>query len=156
MAYLIDGKIGVNITDTSSTISDALGNRYIGSDSAQYIYVLSGAAIPASSYVTINETFTAIAGTKTAVDDGHEIGFAPEATVASGKYFYASLRGRPQLRVASLCAADVALYTTSTAGLLDDTATSQTKIDGIVIVTANATGSGTSTAIATWPRSATF
>lgn len=158
MVYSVDGRVGIDFTGVSSTFSDTLGNTYGASDSSQLIYVKAASAIPfASSYVTINEDFEAIAGTKAAVDDGHQVGIAPASAIASGQYFYAYLRGHPNLRVATLCAADVPLFTTATAGLLDDTSTTaQTKIDGLVLVTAMTTGSGVRECIATWPRSSTF
>jgi hypothetical protein len=58
--------------------------------------------------------------------------------------------GRVLGRVASLCAADVALYTSSTAGVLDDTATTTlSKIDGAVLLTTNSTGSANGTIMST-------
>lgn len=153
MTYLTDGKIGVNLTDVSSTIGDALGNSYTGSDGSKWVYVQANGALEDGNYVCIDESFQAAKGTKAAVDDGHDVGFA-QVDFTDNQYGYVMVKGRPQVKVGSLCAADVALYTTATAGLLDDTSTTaQTRIDGVVLVTANGTGTGNSTAIASWPRS---
>ena len=54
------------------------------------------------------------------------------------------------------CAADVALYTSATAGKLDDDATAQTKIDGAVTVAANGGATAAVEVLLTAPRSATF
>jgi len=157
MAYLTDGKIGINLTDVGSSISEALGSTFTGSDSAQYTYVLADAAIQQYSTVGIAEDFGAAELTTAMAKDGYQIGFAQTA-LAAGQYGWVLTKGgRPIVRVASLCAADVALYTTSTAGLLDDTATTTlSKIDGAVLLTTNATGSANSTCMVTFPKSGDF
>ena len=59
--------------------------------------------------------------------------------------------------VGASCAADVALYTSATAGVLDDTSTSQTKVDGVVAAAANGTAAQANVeVIMTWPKSTTF
>lgn len=157
MAYLTDGKIGVNLTDVSSTISDSLGNTYTGDDGARYMYVKAGAAITQYDTVTVDEDFTASAATKAAIDDGHDVCFA-QVAFATNQYGYVMAKGRPTIRVAGSCAADVALYTTSTAGVLDDSSTTtQSRVAGITIVSANGTTATRSIeGIATWPRSYNF
>ena len=153
MTYLIDGKIGFNLTDVSSAFGDTIGNSYTGDDGSKWVYVQASGALLAGNYVCIDESFQAAKGTKTLVDDGHDVGFA-QVDFADNQYGYVMVKGRPQAKTLTLCAADVALYTTATAGVLDDTSTSaQTKINGVVLVTANGTGTGNSTAIASWPRS---
>jgi len=153
MTYTITGTIGIDLSGVSSTISDTLGNSYDGNDGSKWVFVQANGAILANNYVCIDESFQAVKGTKALVDDGHDVGFA-QVAFADNQYGYVMVKGRPQVKTLSLCAADVALYTTATAGVLDDTATTaQTKINGVVLVTANGTGTGDSTAIASWPRS---
>ena len=157
MAYLIDSKIGAELDQTSTEIGDTLGNVYNGSDGSKYVYVQASGAITLGDYVTIDEDFQAAAGTKDAVDDGHTIGFATNVAFADDEYGYVALTGRPSVRVGGSCAADVPLYTSATAGVLDDSSTSQTKVDGVVLVTTNGTATvATGEVIATYPKSTTF
>jgi hypothetical protein len=153
MTYTINGKIGADLSGVSSTSGDTLGNSYDANDGSKWVFVQANGELLEGNYVCIDESFQAVKGTKALVDDGHDVGFA-QTDFTDNQYGYVMVKGRPQVKTLTLCAADVALYTTATAGALDDTATSaQTKINGVVLVTANGTGTGNSTAIASWPRS---
>jgi hypothetical protein len=122
-------------------------------------YVQASGAITQYDFVTIDEDFQAVALAKAAVDDGHGVGVAQAAfddndfgwvLVYSG---YDGILGR----VGGSCAADVALYTSGTSGVLDDESTSQTKIDGIVVTAANTSTSAAAVEVLiTFPRSSTF
>lgn len=157
MTAITSGLLGVNVTDTpaTNTSQHALGTCVMGVDGTEFIYVLAGAAVTQYDAVGVDEDFSATALTKAAADDGHQIGFA-QVAFASGDYGWVAKKGANiSVRLAASCAADVPLYTTSTAGVLDDAASSQTKIDGVVAVAAIATA-GESEIIATHPKSTTF
>lgn len=153
------GLLGVDIDATPSSNSSGhkLGTRVQATDGQEYLYVLAGSAITQYAVVGVDEDFNAYPLTKAMADDGWTIG-AAQVAFASGDYGYVATRGHNlTIQVKGSCAADVALYTTATAGKLDDTSTSQTKIEGIVLVTANGTATAsTSEALATFPRSASF
>lgn len=148
--------LGVNLTDTptSNETGHTLGQRAPGSDNSEWLYVQAGTAITQYSTVGIDEDFQAWPITKAIADDGWNIGFA-QVAFADADYGWVAIKGSNiRARGAAACQPDVALYTSATAGVLDDTSASQTKIDGIVFV---ATASGTNAEIiATFPRSATF
>jgi hypothetical protein len=72
--------------------------------------------------------------TKAEVDKLYPLGVAMAAIVAE-KYGWLQIAGRAQASLLTLCAPEVALYTTATAGSADDTTTSQTKINRAVNLT---------------------
>lgn len=163
-SYLVSGRIGGNLTTpftpTASTVPDpgegvvfGLGDIADTNNAGKAIYASAAEAIDAGNYVTIDEDFAASKGTKAAVDDGHTIGIATTA-FASGDlgWFLIQTRGGVGVKVATACAADVPLYTSSVAGVLDDSSTSQTLIKNIVITSANAAGAAAVVeCIATYP-----
>lgn len=157
MTYITSGVIGTKLTATHTSPEFQVGSRFVGTDGTEWVYVQASGAITQYDYVTIDEDFTAVAGTKAGVDDGHMIGFA-QIAFATTEYGWVACKGTGiSVRVLGSCNGDVALYTTSTAGKLDDSSTSQTKIDGIVAVSTNATATTAAVAlIATYPKSTTF
>ena len=159
MSFLNDGTIGVNLGATPSTTSEfTLGASHTGTDGTKWLYVKSAGAISQYDYVTVDEDMVATQGAKAGVDDGHIVAFAQVAFSAADEYGWVALAGTGiSTNVLGSCAADVALYTSGTAGALDDSSTSQTKIDGVVLVTANASSTAQSgEIIATYPKSTTF
>lgn len=154
MSTQTTGLLGVNLTRTDSAAAVALGTQVLQTDGQAYMYVLANEAVAQYLTVGIDENYSASLITKTIADAGWNVGFAQTA-IASGSYGWVAIRGSDiTAKVLTDCAADVALYTTGTAGYLDDASSGQTKINGVVGVT-TAT-SATSTAveiIATWPRS---
>ena len=159
MASNNSGVIGVSLTDTPSdnTLGSgghALGTRVTVSDGGEAIFVQANGAITAYDAVGIDEDYQAAALTKAMADDGWMIGFA-QVAFADNDFGWVHIKGSNiRGRGAAACQPDVALYTSATAGVLDDTSASQTKINGVVFV---ATASGTNAeVIATFPRSTTF
>lgn len=153
----LDGSIGIDLSQTSTTLDHGLGDRVIGNSNTEWVYVQASGALAQFDAVGIDENFQAGALTKAMADDGHAIGFA-QIAFADNEYGWVATKGSDiGCNVLVSCAADVALYTTATAGKLDDTSTSQTNIDGLVAVTAEpGTGTDSVEVIATWPRSTTF
>jgi hypothetical protein len=158
MATVTSGLLGVSIAATPSAndTGHTLGTRVTATAGQTYMYVKAGSAITQYAVVAVDEDYNAYPINKTRADDGWHIG-AAQVAFASGDYGWVAISGS-EVTISALgsCAADVALYTSGTAGALDDTATSQTKIDGIVLVTAVATAADNREAIMTFPRSSTF
>jgi len=158
MAHLIDGTIGVDLTrQVAGTSTDGanaeftLGSHHAGSDNSTWVYVQAGAAITAFDCVAIDENYQAVAATKALIDAGHTPGFAQAAFDDNDLGWVATKGSNISCRVGISCAADVQLYTTSTAGVLDDTAASQTAIRGVVAVAANTSAVAAVEVIATFP-----
>jgi acetylglutamate kinase len=156
MAYATSNTIGVRLAAESATQEHELGTRVLATDGGELVYVQANGAITQYDAVGIDENYQAAALTTAMVDDGYMIGFA-QIAFTDNYYGWVFVRGSNiNCRVADSCAADVALYTTSTAGVLDD-ATTTSRVDGVVCVAANAnTTTSNVEVIATWPRSNGF
>lgn len=157
MVYSTSGHIGIDFTADETSATQALGTREASVDNQEYVYVLAGSAITQYQWVGVDEDFSAYPLTKAMADDGWIIGVAQTAKT-SGSYGWVAVKGANlTANVAGSCAADVALYTTSTAGTVDDTSTSQTKIDGAVAVASNGTSAAANVEVLlTYPKSTTF
>lgn len=161
MAFVTDGTVGVDLTKlTAGTGASfdqgnefALGTRVTATDGSNWVYVQAGAAITQYSWVAIDENFQAVMGTKALADAGHGVGFA-QVAFADNDFGWVCVNasGNINVRVLAACAADVQLYTSGTAGALDDTSASQTLIRGVVIVATGVTATAsTREAIAVYP-----
>lgn len=107
---------------------------YTGDDGKKWMYVQAAATINQYDYVTIDENGTATQGTEAGSDDLHKHGVA-QVAFAANEYGYVQICGPCRVNVLANCAADVELYTSATAGHLDDTSTGQNKLSGIVLTT---------------------
>lgn len=149
MSYVTSGMIGIDLTSvTAGTTTDGagakytLGQRVMGKNNAEYVYVQAGEAISTTTSepyaLAVDENFQAKKITKALAISGHIIAVAPRQIIADNAFFWACTRGTNiPLRVAVSCAADVNLWTTATAGRLDDTSgASHRVVLGIKIVTA--------------------
>lgn len=142
MAFATSGTAGVDLTATPTSAGFDLGTCVPGTDNTEWVYVQASGAITQYDAVGIDENYQAAALTKAIADAGHQIGFA-QVAFADNDYGWVACKGSNiSVRVAVSCAADVALYTTATAGVVDDTSASQTKLNGAVLVAA-----GTSSAV---------
>jgi hypothetical protein len=163
MAFVRGGTIGVNLTEVvvgTGTSSDqgnefVLGTRHTAADGGEYMYVHASGAIAQYDAVGIDEDFEAAPITKAMADDGWFVGFA-QVAIADNSFGWVATKGSNiQCKLLINCAADSVLYTSATAGSLDDTSTSQTKIDGVVSVE-TITAATNAEIIATHPKSTTF
>lgn len=159
MAYVTDGKIGTRLDATyTGTTTDgenapfALGTRASGTDGSEWVLVQAGAAITQYSWVAIDENYQAVMGTKALADVGHQVGFAQVAFADNDFGFVAChAPGNISVRLLASCAADVQLYTSGTAGAMDDTSASQTLLRGVVAVVAASNTVSTREGIAVHP-----
>jgi hypothetical protein len=148
--HVISHMVGVQLASTHTTPQFTEGTRCRTVD-AEYVYVQANGAITAGDWVALDEDYQAVAGTKALADVGHTVGFA-QIAFADNAYGWVALSGRSiNCRLASACAADVTLFTTGTAGVLDDLSTSQTKIQGVRSVTTITNGAA-SEIIANYPQ----
>lgn len=159
MAYVTDGTLGINLAETTSgTTTDGagakftLGKRVTATDGSNWVYVQAGAAITQYYTVAIDENYQAVHVTTALAAAGHQIGFA-QVAFSDNDFGWVCVHapGNINIRLAASCAADVQLYTTSTAGVLDDTSASVTLIRGVVAVVAASNTASTREAIAVYP-----
>lgn len=153
MTYLTGGIIGADLDKVYDTEEFALGTVMGGIDGNEWMFVEANGTITQYDCVAIDEDNLAVAITHALAAAGHTIGFS-QLTLADGEYAWIPLRGsNVKVRAAASCAKDVQLYTTATAGVLDDTATSTAKlIRGVVLATVNGTAAVASVEVrATYP-----
>lgn len=153
--YATGGTIGPRLLDTSTTANYKLGHRVQGTDGTEWVYCISSGAITQYQAVGINEDFDAYSLTSTLAAQSDAVGFAQNA-FAAGEYGWIAVRGTNiKVRTKASAAADTQLWTTASAGVLDDaTAAGAFKIDGVVLVAAAGTAANGAAGIevkAAWP-----
>lgn len=168
MAHITQGVIGtpaLNVTYPGTTTAGEnapfrLGDRYPGTDGQEYIFCQAGAEISTDGTpfaLAVDENFQAVKLTKALAIAGHKVAFAPEVAILDNDFFWAITRGSNfNIKVGVSCAADITLWTTATAGVLDDTSgASHVAVFGVVLVTAasasQSAGSTVREALATGP-----
>lgn len=155
--FATSGVANAALLEPTTDANFKLGTRCTGNDGTEWIYVQANGAITVYDAVGIDETFQAAALTKAMADADWRIGFA-QVAFTDNQYGWVATSGAGsnfKVNVLASCVADAALYTTATAGALDDDATSQTAINGVVIVTTNGGATAAVAALATNVRSAT-
>jgi hypothetical protein len=153
MPYTTQSAVGIDFDGgTESTPSQALGTRMVATDASEWLYVTAGATVAQYDVVAVTEAYSAVPITKALVDTGELVAIAPEA-ITSGEYAWVQLNGVCTINVLASAAADVILYSSATAGSLDDTATSQTRVDGIKLTTARGGTAGSAAGLASYPKS---
>jgi hypothetical protein len=122
-----------------------LGDQVNSGDGSKFVFVsASGASITSYQVVAWNSAGSAAAITSALALAGNRVGVAPYS-ISSGSHGWVQIAGVVSVNVLSTCSSATALYTTATAGALDDTSTSQVKIAGITIL-ANITAVGSTAA----------
>ena len=147
--------IGVDTANPASAYNHKLGEIAIGGDGTEWVYVNAEAAITQYHTVEIDENFNASPLTIANLHNGYDVGFA-QAAFQSGQKGWVARRGSNiNALVAKSCNADVALFATSTDGVLDDAATGTTTdlVAGVVAVAGSTTGTAKAVEIiATYPH----
>jgi hypothetical protein len=148
--YITDGKIGVDLTATYASTSAGSttlfpvtpGTRVNTTNNGVYVFARAESTINAFDAV-IMSTFADSASstpvlravpvttTNAAALGYNMVGFAQTA-IASSYYGWIGINGILQVNLLVACQPKVPLYTTSTAGKLDDTTVSAGYIQGIV------------------------
>ena len=136
------GKLGTNVSLTSATREFTLGDMFAADDGNCYIYVRANGAVAAYAACTIDEAFDVAELTTTTAGSKPQTVVVPQLAMADNEYGWAVIKGVSfSVLALTLCAADVKVYTTATAGAIDDTAT--TLIQGLRL---NATVGGSTAA----------
>lgn len=174
--YVIDGKIGIDLTATyastssgSSTFFPAKpGDRVNTTNNGVYMFCRAASTI--SQYMIVGfgplaDSATAATGTfapqavpltttnaaASGVVGPNMVGIA-QTSIDSSRYGWIALNGT-NLRVQSLiaCQPNVLLFTTGTAGNVDDAVVSAGQITGLTLIT-SATSASAARCIASWPH----
>lgn len=123
--FPIDGKAGVNLTATyvsAGVAPMALGTTVKLNDGGTAILVCSSvSACSTYAAVVIGESYKAnMLVTGNARSGGNQLAFA-QTSIATGYCGWVQFGGRPKVNLLANCAPFVPLFTTTTAGALDDT-----------------------------------
>ena len=148
--YVTDGKIGIDLTATYASTSAGSttlfpvtpGSRVTTSNNGVYMFVRAESDIAAydavimstfadSASVTPVMRAVPVTTTNAAALGYNMVGFAQNA-IASSYYGWVGINGLLKVNLLIACNPKVPLYTTSTAGKLDDTTVSSGFIQGIV------------------------
>jgi hypothetical protein len=135
-------QIGAYLGATTTTLTDgkafAVGDGFTDHAGQEWIFVRAAAAITQYDCVLVDASYDATAITDVLARQAGHIGFAQLAAAASGEYLWVMLKGKPTVRLAASCADDVPLFTTNTAGVLDDATASGS---GVLLLGLRANGS---------------
>ena len=149
--------IGANIATTGTTQLFALGTRMSYTDGQSYLYVKATAATITQYYfVGVDEDFNAALLTTAMAQDGWMIG-TTQVTVAASEYFWLCVGGaNVSGAIEGSTKVDSTLYTSGVAGVLSETSTSGSKLDGVVNVVSATTEVSTVEVILISPRCTCF
>lgn len=114
-----------------------------GTDGSIWEYVLAATVINLNDCVVLDAGSNASQITKALADTySYRLGFACGLAIPSGSYGWVATQGQSlKVNVLTGTSANVALYTTASAGVLSSTSSSQDLITGVTVTTANASGS---------------
>lgn len=138
--FIITPNILPALTDVSSTAGCATGTRVNTSDGGAAVYVQALSEISTFAAVAIFANGTAQMLTTTNSATTKKIGFA-QTSIASGYYGWVQTAGTVKVNLAANCDDNVPLYTTATAGVLDDAVVSTGLVLGVTstVTISNAT-----------------
>ena len=132
MANSVSSLIGVNLTANETTATFPPGTLANLSDGGQAMYVKSStSALSTYAAVSIGQNGIATMITTNIAATNPRIGFA-QTSIATSNYGWVVLGGQFQCNVAAQCSSSVPLFTTSTAGVLDDATVTAGYVMGLV------------------------
>lgn len=139
MAWITDGKIGVNLELTTSVAQYTLGTMATGTDGTAFEYIYAQEALSAYGVVAIYSGGSArLMETSIATAAGAlkctKVGIV-QTSIASGYYGWALRQGKAIFNVADDAAAGALLFTTATAGVVDDATVSGALVLGLYLTT---------------------
>ena len=132
--FCVSNTIGVTLTNVDTTSQFTTGTVVNTSDGSQAIYVQALSEISTYAAVAVYDTQKAQMLTTTLAATCKRVGFA-QTSIASGYYGWVQLGGKVLVNLAANAAPSVPLYTTATAGVLDDAVVSGGIVFGLVATT---------------------
>jgi len=150
MAISTSALIGVALNNTDSSPSFAVGTTVNLNDGGQAVYVQASSDVSQYAAVSVRVDNTVVPITTTNSANSKVVGFA-QASIASAYYGSVQIGGKPVVKLAASCLPNVPLYTTATAGVLDDAVVSGGLVAGLV-ATVTASGATSLTCVAAYPH----
>ena len=142
--------IGVSLGYSDSSPAFGLGTVVNLDDGGQAIYVQAASTCATYAAVSVRVDNKVVPLTTTNSAASKAVGFA-QVSIASAEYGWVQLGGKPRVLVAANCQPSVPLFTTATAGVLDDATVTAGLIAGLVATTSTVTASNV-TCIAGYPH----
>lgn len=134
---------GVNLTNTSATAEFPVGTQVDGKSGDRYEYVYAKSTVAQYDAVCISTSGNAQPVSTALAVSVKKIAFA-QVAITSAQYGWVARCGNNiRVNVAANCASGVQLYTTSTAGTLDDTVVTAGLVAGVLAVTSISTATNT-------------
>lgn len=121
---------GVNLATTNTSADFPVGTQVLGNN-AKWEYVKAASTIAQFDAVLIGLSGNASPATTGLAVSVKKVGFA-QVAIASGSYGWVAREGNVTANCAANCAAGAQLYTTATAGVLDDAVVSQGAVHGCI------------------------
>ena len=142
--------IGTNVSDVLTTANlqtsgkaFKLGSRVQTHDGKQYIWCKNLSSNAIYSIGTIDgSNYNFVGLTTTTAATAETIGVL-QVAMASDEYGWVQVAGRTKVKVSGLCAKSIILWTTSTAGQLDDATASNYAVLGINLLSTNPSSTAT-------------
>ena len=153
MTVSTTGVIGVALGNTDTSPQFNVGTTVNLDDGGQAVYVQAASTVSTYMAVSVKGDNTVVPLTTTNSANSKVIGFA-QASIASGSYGWVQIGGKPVVNLAASCLPAVPLFTTATAGTLDDATVTGGLVMGIVALT-TASGATALTCVAGYPHVAT-
>lgn len=165
------GALGADLTKVYAAISSSTpeipglpfrpGTRLMGTDGSTWIFGTAGGAIADNDVCWVNVVSATglVATSVTTITAANAltagmVAFNQNGTLASGDSTWFMLSGAPTINVLGSCAKDVPLYTTDTAGSLDDATASASHVQvmGVILsTTISSTTASSNVAVANSP-----
>jgi hypothetical protein len=122
----------------------SVGARVNTPDGKEWVFVHADSAVAQYDVVGVphDGSFVAASFSTTTAPTGQEIGVAAFA-LASGDYGWVQVKGDCRINVLGSCVKNIILWSTSTAGALDDATASNYAVLGLQILSTNPTASAT-------------
>mgnify|MGYP003394004366 CR=1 FL=1 len=155
MAVITSSVLGVDLNNYSSTALFARGTMINGTDGSLFEYVNTLSAIAEGNAVGIDESGNASNLTTTLATTVKKAGVA-QISIAVSTFGWVQRMGKMNVQVAANCAKDVLLFTTGTAGILDDATISGAVFPGLNLITSTVSNATIGVALAATPLFITF
>lgn len=139
-SYAVTPLVGVKINEATTDKKFAVNTVVNLSDGGQAVYVSATSTISEFNAVVIDAAGGAVPVTTTNSANSKKVGFA-QTSIASGYFGWVQTAGVVKVTLAANCDDNVPLYTTATAGVLDDAVVSGGLVLGTVstVTISNAT-----------------
>lgn len=143
MATVTSSLIGVNLNAYDTTAQFAVGTQVTATDGGLFQYVNTLSAVAAYNAVVIDDAGNASNATTTNAASYKMVGVA-QISIAVSCYGWVQRQGKMSVNVAANCQDFVALFTTSTPGVLDDVTVSECLVLGLNTYSSTVTASNVS------------